>query len=112
MALSPKPRTKTANDTRPRTWRFRSVVDSESLDDLAPVLCVSPRGSGGEKSKLGSMDGGGVDVEVVVAVVALGSEFWDESGGGGGGLEAIYRTERATALRARGRPRTANIVSL
>ena len=62
------------------------------MDDLAPVVCVPPGGSGGEKSKLGSAVGG-VGVEVDDVVLEIGSSDNFGGGDGDGCLDAMHRTE-------------------
>lgn len=110
-----------ANDTRPKNCLRRSMLDSESLDDRAPVRSrLALSSSPGEKSRLGTMDepgigfgastgsvgsaveggggggGAGEDFAGPVAAFALGFR------GGGGGLEAMHRTDWYAKLRAAG----------
>lgn len=67
---TPRATASTPRERRPKNRRFRSILESESLEDFAPVRWVFS-GSAGWKSRLGSDDGGG------------GGGFW---GGEGGGL--------------------------
>jgi hypothetical protein len=62
-----------ASETRLINLRFRSFVDSEPFDDLAPVRCVSCSGSDGEKSRVGT------------DAVGIGSGDSSAGSGAGGG---------------------------
>ena len=70
--------------TRPINRRFRSLVDSEPFDDLAPVVCDSFWNSGGEKSKVGTPVSGlvGSGAAGDGSALAVASVL----GGGGGGV--------------------------
>ena len=83
------------------TRRFRSILDNESFDDLAPVRSYCGP-SPGAKSRLGSSERGGVEVEDSLRGSAAGSEgggvSWLDPAvfgvpGGGGGREANVLTE-------------------
>lgn len=76
--FTPNARPNTTRATLPIVRRRCSAEDSEPLDDRAPVRCFSPvLGSGGEKSRLGTLEG----VEGAVSECGCPSE----GGGGGGG---------------------------
>ena len=109
----PSPTKMAATDTRLYSRLLRSMLDKESLDDLAPVR--SPRGSSpGAKSRLGRADSvgsgagdsGGMSSGAVC--LASGSTFGVLSsrgglglidGGGGGGREAKQRADRCNTFR-------------
>ena len=107
---APAPARIIARETRPKNRRLRSMLDSESFDDFAPVRsrpAPAPPASGpsGSKSRLGMTEepangccgslesapdgegGGGGFVGGVCCLLAL--TFF----GGGGGFEANARTD-------------------
>ena len=108
-------------DTRLYSRLLRSMLDRESLDDLAPVR--SPRGSSpGAKSKLGREDnvgpgaGGSSGLSAGASCFGSASTFAADSsrgtlggidGGGGGAREAKQRADCCNTLR-RTRDRTSS----
>ena len=50
------PSKRATNETRPTNLLFRSMLDNESLDDLAPVRCGCSSSTKGETSRLGNAE--------------------------------------------------------
>jgi hypothetical protein len=97
--VTPKPKNKSAKETRAYICRRRSAAERVFFDDFAPVLCIS--GSGDPKSKLGSKDVAGV-----AGLVLLGSGV---GGGGREGIEVTHRTDWTANRREIDRVKTANM---
>lgn len=77
----PKPRAIIASETLLANRRFRSLVDKDPFDDLAPVLWNSSSTPGGEKSNVGT--------EVITGPSDSGSgSDWGSVGAFGGGASA------------------------
>ena len=76
---APAPASMNANETRPKKRLLRSMLDSESFDDFAPVRSCLASSSPGEKSKLGTDDEPGMGLGA-----SAGSAVFAASAAGGG----------------------------
>ena len=81
-ACAPRARNKRARETRTLDRRIRSLAVLYPFDDMAPVFWASSEGSGGEKSKVSTLDIGFGSTGLFIDVESAG--FVLVSGFGGG----------------------------
>lgn len=125
-ACAPKARNKTAREIRILDRRVRSLAVLYPFDDMAPVFRASSEGSGGEKSKVGTLDMGigstglfiGVESAGFLLVSGFGGGFawlFNESrrgglAGGTGGFWERHLTDRIKVRRGIDLARIKNII--